>query len=363
MKKLKILLGLITPTVISSCGQLTMYTGDHGSYEYKRSAPLAAPQLTTNIHHLKTSYPGFYIFADNSPGRTFWWGERVNNQFPVFVADLNGNIIDQVVISGIRRLALDRNRDRIIYEVVNNGFYELRAQTYNALGSANYEVLTSGLYPHRAIDVDPARCGKIFWVENRGIVGSNHLMQLDLKTKDVTELINTPTHGFPDRLLDIAVDPVGGHVYWTQNVSGWQNDIVGRMDYLTGTGKERWIYNQKDDYRVSYPYEIEIDFIGRRIYWADMNMNWNASARMEGANLSDRDFSPLDRYPGDKGTSGPNYHPTAIELIRLPGRFGGSVSPKEEGKISGRTKGISNPPRQYNRPRALTGFFYPDREY
>ncbi|MBN1296399.1 hypothetical protein JXA80_06435 [bacterium] len=355
MKRLlRMLVLCLVSGLLMSCTHLYLYMGDHGTYELKRCNVDLDPGHMTELVHLNKGGATWYLFVDSDPPRMFWHGEKAGTDYPVFWSDLDGSNVKHTTIRGLRRMYLDPDNDRIVYEVLSSGIYILRAKNYTQFGTNEFTELCTSAYPFSKIVVNPNNCGKIYWIETRE-TEECYLRELDIVTGTMTERINSVDHPFVKKIWRMMIDPGSHYVYWSQNLIGSVDDMVARANYIDGSGYEPWIYNLPgESLLASYPSQIAIDYVENRLYWADMNMNWIASAKMSGQTIEDRDFRVLVHYPLDQQTNGPNYHPTSIVLARIKGCMrDASVD------IESTSHNTNHLPPDYKPPVADPGFVYP----
>lgn len=359
MQRISGLSVLIGAALISiSCTQSHVFMADHGTYEIKKRAVDGRHGNMIELVHFKGYAPAFYMFVDDDPERLFWYDVTPNGKWGMFWSDLDGANVDSRPVPEMYRPAIDRFNNTLVYEIEvdSNGDnipdeYRLVASDYDKIGDGSPAVLHTSKFSHTTIDVNPDNCGKIFWIENRQ--AARHLVQYDYVSQTATDLINSIDHKFLEvKFWKFAIDPTSDQMYWAQNLNGWADDYVGRVNFKDGTGLERWIYNKTvTEILASYPADLDIDFKSRRVYWTDINLNWIASAKMAGDSIEDRDLRVVARYPDDALKNGPNFHPTSIAVIALGGCGKDLAGQPMKGQ-----KLLPEPRGDYVPPRPVRGF-------
>jgi hypothetical protein len=324
--------------LLSSCSHLNVYITDHGTYEIKSTLAGGDTNHMIERFHFRSSSAAFYFFVDEKPGKMFWYDSINNYSVALFWSDLNGNGKDSTLLPGLRRLAIDRYKDLVVWEVNTIAGFVLKARRYDQLKSGPDKILTfkPSQYTFSSLVVNPDNSRKIFWVERRAS-DAVFFMEMDMISGETTELLNSQDHPYVKKFGYIAVDTIRQHIYWSQNLEGSKNDLIGRASYKDGS-HENWIYNvQGGLYLVSYPAQIAIDQKEKQIFWADMNHNWLISARMEGKNLKERKIHVITRFRGDQPSSAgkcpPQFHPTSVGLTRISGPNWGSIKPADGNRV------------------------------
>ncbi len=322
--------------------------GDHGTQLISKSDLDERPPQNRNIVDVGAKGSVWSVQVDASPERVFWLGQRRNGLYPVEFSDFSGESRGAFEIKGLRRLALDSERNRIVYETGASGIYSLNSIEYDEAGLVGEsEVLVSSTRTFSSLSVNPDACGKIFWVDRNTPESFATLKEFDIETGVERSLATSETAPFLWKHVFLAFDPREGHVYWSQNLTGSADDLIGRANYADGTDSVRWISNEPNRERVaSYPAQIVIDYRNRDLYWADMNMDWVATAKMTGATLDERDPRLVSRFP--LLTGGPASHPTTLAFSR--GKLGWMPGTRKDLKPIGKPVRISS--------RAVTGDSY-----
>lgn len=104
--------------------------------------------------------------------------------------------------------------------------------------------------------------GRIYWTEATfGVV--QRILSANGDGSDIQEIIPTVVydHG-------IAVDPVAGHLYWVDEDTYWQREVVRRSN-LDGTGVTT-IYEVSADRDIR---DLAVDPYARKLYWRDPTQN------------------------------------------------------------------------------------------
>jgi sugar lactone lactonase YvrE len=129
-----------------------------------------------------------------------------------------------------------------------------------------------GTFTPKQLHLDAAG-RRLYWCDREGM----QVMRCDLDGSNVETLVQTG-QGDHDRrdetrwCVGVAVDPVGGHLYWTQK--GFSNGGVGRIlragiDVPPGESA-----SDRSDVEVLFedlpePIDLELDLAGRMLYWTD----------------------------------------------------------------------------------------------
>lgn len=336
---------ILTATLVSiyllfaGCAHVEVYTGDHGSNEFKVTDPDHHPTYMTEVHHFGNANSAWYLAADNSPNRMVWYDYTIVNgtrRWYIGWTDFDSQV-HYANIAGMRRLALDPSANRVLYEKITSGKYALYALSYSAL-AADPQPADGNIVEHKP-DLAQAELlfetetslhhlyvnsteREVFWIDRRdptNLVLKGYDLK-DSSTGALKSYMNSSDHSYMNYMQYIAVDPVNGYIYWSQNRAGAADDFIGRAKYKDGSNMARWISNiPSGDYLVSYPAQLDIEYKTGRLFWVDMNMNWLVSCKLDGASIQERDFRILDNYPADLGTKGPNYHPTSVRVVYHPG--------------------------------------------
>jgi hypothetical protein len=103
-------------------------------------------------------------------------------------------------------------------------------------------------------------------------------------------------------------DSTHGKVYWTQRDAGWKNDKVRRSD-LHGKKIEDIAKNtspQGEGCDLVNPHGISLDLVGKKVYWANMNLEWLCRTDLDGGKV--------ERLVNTAIPPGTKTHPTALDL-------------------------------------------------
>ena len=114
---------------------------------------------------------------------------------------------------------------------------------------------------------------RLYWGDREGM----RVMRCDLDGSNVETLVQTG-HGDDDRrdetrwCVGVAVDPVGGHLYWTQK--GPSDGGVGKILRAGIDIPDGDTASDRSDIEVLFkdlpePIDLELDLVGRMLYWTD----------------------------------------------------------------------------------------------
>ncbi|MFD5797409.1 3-hydroxyacyl-CoA dehydrogenase [Streptomyces diastatochromogenes] len=114
---------------------------------------------------------------------------------------------------------------------------------------------------------------KLYWGDREGM----RVMRCDLDGSNVETLVQTGQGEDDSRdetrwCVGVAVDPVGGHLYWTQkgpSDAGLGKLLRAGVDLPAGQGAA-----ERDDIEVLFdglpePIDLELDLVERMLYWTD----------------------------------------------------------------------------------------------
>ena len=139
-------------------------------------------------------------------------------------------------------------------------------------------------------------------------VSGNELWCTDINNPENCKLLIGTDKGIR-AIRRAVIDPVKLEVYWTQNDEGWINDKICKSD-LRGEKIENIAWNKSiQDLVVSYPWGISLDLFNKKVYWADINMDWIARTDMNGGKVD-----PVVKI---KVPEGKYSHPTALDLAKI----------------------------------------------
>jgi DNA-binding beta-propeller fold protein YncE len=172
------------------------------------------------------------------------------------------------------RIAVDADRGHIYWTnmgnpAVNDGSIE----RVNLDGTDRMTIVPpGGTYTPRQLHLDTAG-RKLYWADREGM----RVMRCDLDGGNIETLVRTG-QGDDDRrdqtlrCVGIAVDPDGGHFYWTQK--GPSNAGLGKIlraglemhagDTAAARGDIEVLYD-----RLPEPIDLELDLETRTLYWTD----------------------------------------------------------------------------------------------
>jgi hypothetical protein len=139
-------------------------------------------------------------------------------------------------------------------------------------GNRTTIVPSGGAYTPKQLHFDPVG-RKLYWSDREGM----RVMRCDLDGSNVETLVQTG-HGDTDRrdqttwCVGIAVDHVGGHLYWTQkgpSDAGLGRILRAGIDLPAGETASR-----RSDVEVVFkdlpePIDLEIEHTTRTLYWTD----------------------------------------------------------------------------------------------
>jgi len=139
-------------------------------------------------------------------------------------------------------------------------------------GNRTTIVSSGGTYTPKQLHFD-AVSRKLYWSDREGM----RVMRCNLDGSDVETLVQTG-HGDEDRrdemnwCVGVAVDHVGGHVYWTQkgpSDAGLGRILRAGIDLPAGETA-----SNRSDIQVIFkdlpePIDLEIDTTSRTLYWTD----------------------------------------------------------------------------------------------
>jgi len=121
----------------------------------------------------------------------------------------------------------------------------------------------------------PAKAqSKLVWTDNK----ANTIERANLDGSNRETLVNNVTAAF-----GIAIDPIAKKMYWVdigQFVVGVNDEVIRRAN-LDGTGVET-ILTTADGLR--HPTDVQVDAVGRKIYWADATTQKIYRADLDGRN-------------------------------------------------------------------------------
>ena len=136
--------------------------------------------------------------------------------------------------------------------------------------------------------------GRIYWSTSRSI----HRADLDGSNQEL--LVTTD---FGSVSMGIAVDPMGGKVYWTRNGSGWVQGEVWRAN-LDGSDPERLLSDLLFD---ETKLQVELDFSAGKMY-----INRDGDFWVQRANCDGTDLETVEWFDH------PSIGPIALDSIVVP---------------------------------------------
>jgi hypothetical protein len=142
------------------------------------------------------------------------------------------------------------------------------------------------------MQIDTAN-GFIYWSDREGM----RVMRARLDGSDITTLIQTGV-GDEDRrdetrhCVGVAIDPVNGHLYWTQK--GPPNGGKGRIFRAGLTLPPNSDPADRNDVELLFdqlpePIDLEIDHLNRNLYWTDRGDQANGNT-LNRARISDENI-------------------------------------------------------------------------
>jgi hypothetical protein len=323
MKKWVLFIGAVAVLLLSSCAtrQLHVFMADHGTCEAKSSAVWVDSNHMRELVHFTQSDSAFYFLVDEDPGIMIWYGRTPEGKLGLFWSDLDGDDVNFTAFPRLRRLALDTYADEVVWEEETMAGYVLKVIGYDQIGIGSGRQLPgkSGRNSFGSLVVNPDNSGKIFWVERNG--DEARFVEMDMATGKRDIRLSSADNPYVLNFGYMAVDTVRKHVYWSQNLKGGKDDLIGRANYENGTW-EPWVWNiQGGAHYVSYPAQISLDQVEKRVFWADINQNWVMSAATDGKSMEERAVRLHVRFPADRSLSEgkcyPQYHPTSLALARV----------------------------------------------
>jgi DNA-binding beta-propeller fold protein YncE len=189
---------------------------------------------------------------------------------------------------GLRSLDVDPVAGKIYWTDVDN--FVIRRSDLD--GGDIEDVVNSGLVFPAAIDVVPA-LGKMYWLDQ-----DSWLASANLDGSDSGVLIDSVTH------RGVAVDMDAGKIYWSTSISMFRGQI--RRANLDGSQQEIVVSTADPEFK---PSAIAIDPVGGKIYWTDYVVDV-----VQRANLADG--SDIEFLWG----AGANHNPRGIALDLSQGK-------------------------------------------
>ena len=160
------------------------------------------------------------IAVDPIGSKVYWTIVGTSNK--IRRADLNGSNLEDLVtgLGAPSSVALDVGNGKMYWSEDNGG--KIRRAN---LDGTSVEDRVTGIPSPAGIALDTG-AGKVYWIENG--VGAAKIRRANLDGSGQQDLIT----GIPDGAVYIALDPIGGKMYWTE-----LGGLVRRAD-LAGTNAE-----------------------------------------------------------------------------------------------------------------------------
>lgn len=211
--------------------------------------------------------------------RVLYWTEATGGGLisKATIGDANASAVLMAPMSSIEGLAVDGSRDRIYW--ADNAFEHIRNSSLNGDSPAT---LIPGFDSLDGVGVDVST-GRIFFVDNAA------LWSADSDGSGLDMLVDfTLDHSAGRR---VAVDSTAGQVYWTDPLG---NRI--RRANLDGTNVEDVIGGTSGNGNPLLPYGIAVDPIGGKLYWTEWGSQDSpplSTAKIAAANLDGTSIDEL----------------------------------------------------------------------
>ena len=191
-------------------------------------------------------------------------------------SDLEGVNVEDVIVfpggrSGVIPFALDADGGKLYW--VDPGIHVIRRA--NRDGTDVEDLVTGGLEAVEDLALDPAG-GFVYWSD--GVF----LRRATLDGSDVTDVI----HFVGERPTQLALDAAAGKLYWVaeEETDGLVTVKIRRAD-LDGTDVETVVAEG-----LIHPTDLALDTTNARLYWSDSGAagrGWIRRANLEGAEVED----------------------------------------------------------------------------
>ncbi|MEK6675994.1 MAG: hypothetical protein AABZ47_10115 [Planctomycetota bacterium] len=208
--------------------------------------------------------------TDRAFAQYVYWAD--NSYSTIYRAPTDGSRAEEAIIApsvwSPRGLALHTEADRMYW--TDRERVELASADLSGGGKVVLRSAEDGLMNPGGIAVDPLG-GKLYWSEVNYQTRTGYIRRSDLNGGAV-ETVATLTHAFATREPNaLALDLIHGMLYWTES-GAWQ---VRRAN-LDGSNSEVVVTGG-----VGVPYGIVVDAVGGKFYW----VNGSSQQRIERNNL------------------------------------------------------------------------------
>lgn len=251
----------IAPPIEASA---SIYWTDRSFDEVQRADPDGENPAT--LYPSGGSNP-FSVAVEQAAGRIYW---ADNTSGQIKRADLDGSGPAQTLVSSefdINGLALDPGEQKMYWNL-NGGDIRVADLDGNGVGT----LIVTGA---RDIALDLVN-RKIYWTDNV----DREIKRAGLDGLDVETVVLTPFLQLGGGILQgIAVDPLAGKVYWA--ASGTPGGKIGRAN-LDGSGVEAGFITG-----LETPVGIDLALPLRKVYWADLDANKIQRGDLDDASIVD----------------------------------------------------------------------------
>jgi hypothetical protein len=192
---------------------------------------------------------------------------------------LDGSGLDTLlpIGGGLRDVAVDAGAGKLYWSDVNN--FAIRRS--NLDGSGAEDVVTTDVVWPAAIALDPIG-GKVYWGDQ--VTGELRRANFDGSENEL--LLGTSFH------RGIALDLAAGKIFWSTDLGLLKGDI--RRCNLDGSGQQIVISSLDAEFK---PSDIAIDPTGGKIYWTDYVVDIVRRGNMTGGGIQDLFFPPFNNNP------------------------------------------------------------------